>query len=291
VSTESTLTGGRLVVDVSATSASDVGAVRSINQDSFLTTPTVFLVADGMGGHTAGERASAAVKLTFETTFGAGEPPSAAAVLDAITAANLAVRSANTGTDDETSISGTTLAGVAVVESGSGLHWMAFNIGDSRVYQWNGRTLAQLSVDHSAVQEMIERGELTQIEASHHPERNVITRAIGATDIVDPDVWLMPVHGSQSFLICSDGLTKEIDDVAIAAILANHRADATASSLAQALVDAAVAAGGADNVTAVFVQSHVRSSTGTSDDFSDSTRERLRTDAAALEDTRPTVRH
>ena len=94
---------------------------------------------------------------------------------------------------------------------------MVFNIGDSRVYSWDGRTLEQLSVDHSAVQELVDAGLISAEDAERHPDRNVITRALGADEFVDPDVWLIPATGRQVFLICSDGLSKEVDDEQLAA--------------------------------------------------------------------------
>ena len=116
--------------------------------------------------------------------------------------------------EEGTAVAGTTLTGVALVDAGdgAGFHWMVFNIGDSRVYAWDGRTLEQLSVDHSAVQELVDAGLISAEDAERHPDRNVITRAIGADEVVDPDVWLIPATGRQVFLICSDGLSKEVDD-------------------------------------------------------------------------------
>ncbi len=115
---------------------------------------------------------------------------------------------------------------------------MVFNIGDSRVYSWDGRTLEQLSVDHSAVQELVDAGLISADDAERHPDRNVITRAIGADEVVDPDVWLIPATGRQVFLICSDGLSKEVDDAQLADILAGDTGHA--AGLAGELVDAAL---------------------------------------------------
>jgi serine/threonine protein phosphatase PrpC len=157
--------------------------------------------------------------------------------------------------DDDESVSGTTLAGLALVRSEASHHWMAFNVGDSRVYSWDGRLLEQVTVDHSAVQELLDLGQITALEASEHPHRNVVTRAIGVGDVVDPDVWLLPVSGKQLFLVCSDGLTKELDDDQIAVILADRFALPGDLSVAERLVEAALAAGGSDNVTVVVVES------------------------------------
>ena len=272
-----TLSAGPVTAELEAGAASDIGSVRQVNEDSFLITHSVFLVADGMGGHSAGDRASQAVRDGFERRIRNTDATTASDILGAISSANDVVRAlAHNGP-----ISGTTLAGVAVVESAGALQWMAFNIGDSRVYQFDGRSLAQVSVDHSAVQELLDAGSITATEAAGHPDRNVITRAIGATEVVDADVWLLPMVGTQTFLLCSDGLSKELDDVTIADILVRH----DPGSAAEALVAAAVAAGGADNVTAVVVQSRSVSTAASLE----LTGERFTATARELEDTRPRI--
>jgi len=122
-------------------------------------------------------------------------------------------------------IAGTTLAGVALVveHPGAAPHWMVFNLGDSRVYRWSGSgsgALERISVDHSVVQELLDAGLIDEDGARRHPERNVITRALGAADEVRAEAWLLPATEPQTFLICSDGLTKELDDARIAELLA-----------------------------------------------------------------------
>jgi len=226
-------------------SASDRGHVREINEDSFVAVPPVFLVADGMGGHAFGDRASQAIARTLEDRLVRDSLPSVDSVLAAVRDADGVVQQIG---DDE--MAGSTLAGVALIGDAGGPAWMAFNIGDSRVYRFDAE-LRQLSVDHSAVQELVDDGVITAREASTHPERNIVTRAIGVGDLVVPDVWLLPFGGDEYFLICSDGLTKEVDDASIAEILA--RPD-DASSPADRLVTSALAAGGIDNVTAVVVR-------------------------------------
>jgi serine/threonine protein phosphatase PrpC len=252
---------------------SDRGAVRRINEDSFVTSPPLFVVADGMGGHAFGDRASQAAIAAFGRGIAAGAPAAAQDVLDTIRAANEAVLALSAAHDG--AFSGTTLTGVAFVDVGStdNYHWMAFNIGDSRTYSWDGRMLEQLSVDHSAVQELVDSGALTKAEAETHPNRNVVTRALGAEPSADADIWLMPARARQTFLMCSDGLTKELDDEEIARIIVFHDAeslrnpDALPMSLAERLVNAAVAAGGSDNVTVVVVESEMVGETaGASDD-------------------------
>lgn len=253
---------------------SDVGSVRKVNEDSILVQAPVFLVADGMGGHARGDIASQTVARVFDEHIERDVPSTPERILDAIHSSNDAVRGLSAEGDYGTAVSGTTLAGVAFVDAGDnvGFHWMVFNVGDSRVYTWDGHTLAQLSVDHSAVQEMVDAGLISAREAEHHPERNVITRAIGADESVDTDVWLLPATGRHAFLICSDGLTKELDDGDIARIVTAHAAHAASGSLADALVDEALVQGGRDNVSVVFIEcefgasgAHARNTEGSAD--------------------------
>jgi serine/threonine protein phosphatase PrpC len=276
------LPSGEARLVVSAQTA--IGTVRSVNEDSYLAATPLFVVADGMGGHERGDRASQTVVAILQDQLPEGTLPTPAMVLTAITDANVAVR-ALTGDNGQRLISGTTLAGLALVESQEGsVHWMAFNVGDSRIYSWNGRVLEQLSVDHSAVQELVDAGQITELAARSHPERNVITRAVGAEDLVDADVWLLPIGGAQSFVLCSDGLTKELDDTAIARLLAEYGSDGAAhpATIADALVDAANRAGGKDNITVVVLDCSIEGAH--LDD--DNTNERSLL-AAHLEETRP----
>ena len=279
----STMVTPTAVVDLTVSAASDVGRVRKVNEDSFHAATPVYLVADGMGGHRAGDEASQTVAATFAARFSEQTVTTTERVLDAIQDSNSAVRQLSG--DAAASISGTTLVGLALVEAyeGASLHWMAFNIGDSRIYSWDGRFLGQLSVDHSAVQELVDSGLISPEQAAVHPERNIVTRAIGAFDTVDADIWLLPVGGNQSFLLCSDGLTKELTDVEIAAMLAEHDSERSSKTVADALVAAALAAGGRDNVTAVFIESLASNTILPDED----TIGRARRANAFLEDTMP----
>jgi PPM family protein phosphatase len=267
----------------------DRGAVRRINEDAFLMSAPLFVIADGMGGHAFGDRASQAAIATFADALMEGSPASAAAVLETIRRANESVLAISTGVD---ALSGTTLTGVAFVDldSAGNYHWMAFNVGDSRTYNWDGRTLSQLSVDHSAVQELIDSGTLSRADAERHPQRNVVTRALGADDTVDADIWLLPARAHQTFLLCSDGLSKELSDDEIARIIVFHDAeqlrdtDNLPISLAERLVKAAIAAGGSDNVTVVVVESEVVGAGAARSDGDTLDRGAL---LGQLEDTRP----
>jgi len=247
---------GDVVVRLRYEGTSDIGAVRAANEDSFLAAPPFWIVADGMGGHAHGDLASRSAVEVFDRLRAEG-PVGARAVLGAVKDANTAVVGLRTDT-----ISGTTLTGVAIVDvDGAGPHWMAFNVGDSRTYSWDGRLLVQQSIDHSAVQELVAAGVIAPEEAAGHPQRNVVTRALGAEAEVDPDIWLLPLRGRQMFLLCSDGLTKELSDEEIARIIVFHDQQASREpdgpTLAERLVGAAVAAGGRDNVTVVIVESTV----------------------------------
>ncbi|WP_243841886.1 protein phosphatase 2C domain-containing protein [Salinibacterium sp. ZJ77] len=256
-----------------------VGSVRSSNEDSFLAAAPFWVVADGMGGHADGDRASQAAIAAFAAARLVG-PAQPSDVLGAVRAASTAVQSLQRG-----AISGTTLTGVALVDlPGGGPHWMTFNVGDSRTYIWDGSTLTQQSVDHSAVQELLDAGVIDAAAAARHPQRNLVTRALGADPDVEADIWLLPLRGHQMFLVCSDGLTKELDDAEIARIIGFHEervADGDLSlTLPERLVGAAVAAGGRDNVTVVIVESELR------DDRLDP-EETLDRDPRLLEDTIP----
>lgn len=251
-------------IDLFVESRSDIGMVRKVNEDSLLALAPVFLVADGMGGHARGDAASQSAARVFSEHIVPAAPTTPEQVLDAIHSSNDAVRDLSNIGDSGTAVSGTTLTGVALVDAGdpesageSGLHWMIFNVGDSRVYRWDGRVLRQHSVDHSAVQEMVDAGVISAEDAEQHPERNVITRALGAEDTVDVDVWLLPASGIATFLICSDGLSKELDRSEISAIFARHEATGDFTGIADELVDAALEAGGRDNVSVVVVRSNL----------------------------------
>lgn len=245
-------------VTLTVNAVSDVGAKRAVNEDSYLARAPIFLVADGMGGHAYGDRASQAVVRTFSASIPADQVTTAAAVLAAITESNTAVRALTDGLAEDRQISGTTVSGIALIgsEGQSNLHWMVFNVGDSRVYSWDGR-LTQLTVDHSAVQELIDDGSISEAEASHHPERNVITRAVGIGDEVEADIWLLPAGGKQTFLICSDGLTKELTDDLISTMVSDAVASKTMAALAPRLVESAIREGGLDNITVIIIEASV----------------------------------
>lgn len=219
---------------------------RPYNEDSFLADAPVFIVADGMGGHVGGAAASRAVVEAFRPLAGAPQV-APADVVHAVHEARMGVAevSAQVGGD-----SGSTLTGAVVVHHHGEPWWMVINVGDSRVYAVEGGVAVQLTVDHSVVQELVAMGSITEEQARIHPDRNIITRAIG-DEIPGQDAWLVPMSPGRRLVVCSDGLTKELEDAQIAAL-------ATAGNTAQAasaLVDAALEGGAGDNVTVVVADS------------------------------------
>lgn len=242
--------------------ATDVGVVRAVNEDSVYAQPPVFLVADGMGGHAYGDRASQSLVEVFAEHFTENVPTHPVEVLKAIDEANTRVQHLITEEDGPGAVAGTTLSGLALVEvapnedAAVSPHWMIFNVGDSRVYGWNGRDVVQITVDHSAVQELVSLGVITAEEALVHPDRNVITRAVGSDIEIETDLWLMPVQGHQVFVVCSDGLTKELDDRLISDTIRSHMLEESPEySLSDTLVRLAVRRGGRDNVSVVTLES------------------------------------
>jgi serine/threonine protein phosphatase PrpC len=229
----------------------DTGLVREVNEDDLLTAPGLFVVADGMGGHAAGDVASSLAVEALRRLAEAGTltPDD---LLNALESANDAIVGRAAANAEQAGM-GTTVAGLGVVELAGGTHWIAFNIGDSRVYRLSGGGLEQLTVDHSEVQELVTAGAILPEEARVHPRRNVVTRCLGSSPAPIPDVWVFPAEAGERFLICSDGLTSELSDAAIFDVFS---ADDDPDIVARALIHEALAAGGRDNVT-VIVVNHV----------------------------------
>ncbi|WP_309066657.1 PP2C family protein-serine/threonine phosphatase [Microbacterium sp.] len=233
-------------VVVQCAGATHTGLRRSLNEDAHLAASPVFIVADGMGGHEAGERASAAVVGAFAPLVGRES-----LALDEVRRALADARSAvDSLISDGTSRAGTTLSGVVVASVDGIGYWLAVNIGDSRTYRFADGELEQISVDHSVIQELIEDGRISAEAAMTDPRRNIITRAIGAGSTADADYWLFPAELGDRMLVCSDGLTSEITEQRIADILAG---EADPQRAAELLTAEAVRAGGRDNVTVVVV--------------------------------------
>lgn len=228
---------------------SDVGRKRAVNEDSVLVGPPVFAVADGMGGHAAGDRASAAVverlaALRADADHGYLE------VAQLESALNAAADDIDTLAADIPVGAGTTVTGAILALVDGEPQFGVFNVGDSRVYLLADDEFARITRDHSVVQEMVDAGILDARDAEDHPESNVITRAIGFREAPRPDVWMLPIQPGMRLLLCSDGLTKEVDDRHIRQHL---ETGGTAAETADRLMDAALAAGGRDNVTVVVI--------------------------------------
>ena len=223
----------------------DIGHRRSANEDSVLVGLPVFAVADGMGGHAAGDRASAAVAERLSQESGPFAELSALeqAFIDAGTAIDALAEGIPIGV-------GTTITGAALVNDGPLPSFLVFNIGDSRVYRFERNDLSQVTIDHSVVQELVDAGVIAPEMADNHPESNVITRALGFHDEPLPDIWRIPARAGMRLLICSDGLTKEVGDDRLRLHMASGM---PAAETASALIDAALAAGGRDNVTLIVV--------------------------------------
>jgi len=239
------------VVRLSWSAATDVGRRRAANEDSYIARSPIFSVADGMGGHSAGDVASDAVvtqlgeHVTGDTTTGGFGTTSA--VDTALEAATADIDLASV--DSELGV-GTTATGAVLTLWDDSPFFAVFNIGDSRVYRFLDDTLEQVTVDHSVVQEMVDAGMITREQAERHPDSNIITRAVGFGAPPVADYWMLPLEAGTRLLICSDGLTKEVDDES----LRLHLADGlTPAETTAALVSAALEAGGRDNVTVIVI--------------------------------------
>ena len=224
-------------------SRTEIGNVREHNEDSLTVLPPLFAVADGMGGHEAGEVAS---EITINTVNDlAPQSADAEALARAVVAANLnVIKAPSQGVGREGM--GTTLT-AAILEKE---RLVIAQVGDSRAYLLHNGSLQQLTRDHSLMADMIEAGQLTEAEARVHPNRSVITRAIGSDPHMQPDLYELNVETGDRLLLCSDGICGMIEDHEIASIM---RQAPSAQSCADQLVEAALAAGGFDNATAVVV--------------------------------------
>jgi PPM family protein phosphatase len=222
----------------------DPGRKRRINEDSFVIAPPLFAVADGMGGAQAGEVASALAAGALEESGadGGGERR----VAELIQEANRRVHERAT-TDATTAGMGTTITAALVEPDGRVVFG---HVGDSRAYLLRDDKLEQLTNDHTLVAELVRRGELSPGEAQVHPQRSVITRALGTDPDVDVDTFAVDAQPGDVYLICSDGLSSMVGSRDIEEILRKYRSDLEAAS--KALIQAANRGGGEDNITAVL---------------------------------------
>ena len=237
---------------ITAAGRTDVGVIRSGNEDSYLMVPDrgIFLVADGMGGHAAGEVASEMavryVARELDSLRGLGDEQVAERMRVAIRTANGAIFQ-RTLTEHDKRGMGTTVTALTLFET----RFLIGQVGDSRAYLLRDNRLSQLTKDHSYVQEQVDAGYLTPEQARTHPYSNVITRCVGANSEVMPDIYVGTVKPRDVFLLASDGLTGMLEDYQLAELLSPDR-------MPQDEVDALIAEanrhGGLDNITAIIVR-------------------------------------
>ncbi len=228
---------------LSGASASHVGQVRDNNQDRALFTATLGAVADGMGGHVGGEKAAAMAIAEFNGVRGV---LSEQRLIDVVQAANRRIYEA--ALQPSLRGMGTTIV-VASFDPADDVVTLV-NVGDSRGYLLRDGEFRQVTIDHSLVEDLIREGQITEEEARVHPQRNIVTRALGIMPEVEVDAFAVRVQPGDRLLLASDGLSNEVDPSRIASILAEA---ATASEACNRLVDAALAGGGRDNVTVVVL--------------------------------------
>jgi len=227
--------------------STDVGMVRQQNEDSYLAEENLYVVADGMGGHNAGEVASALAVTTLKAGARSGID-SVERFRELVQQANTAIYTASL--DDSTqSGMGTTLTALSIV-AGEEPRVLVANVGDARTYLWRNGALTRLSVDHSYVQELVNEGIITPEEARVHPRRNIVTRALGIDRSVVVDVFSHVVRTGDRIVLCSDGLVDEVSDADIAIVLGQH---SDPQDTSEALVMVANTAGGRDNTTVIVI--------------------------------------
>ena len=233
------------MIKLHAATATDAGRVRTSNQDRALVAGDAIVVADGMGGHAGGEIAASTAVEAFARAF--HREQGVEGLRAAADAANREVFS-RAERDKALRGMGTTLTAAALVGNPEHPEVALVNIGDSRAYLFDNGHLEQLTEDHSLVEEMVRRGELTPEAASTHPHRHILTRALGIDPGVDIDSWLLAPSPGSRLLLCSDGLTNECTEAEIAEVLSSESDPAAA---ARVLVERALAHGGSDNITVI----------------------------------------
>ncbi len=189
-------------------SATDVGRVRVVNQDMPLVRPNLYAVADGMGGHAGGEVAARVAVEALEHAFDRARTVDG--LRDAFSQANAAIWQESQAKPDLRGM-GTTLTAIALVGGMDGHDVLALaNVGDSRAYVLSGDSLTQVTDDHSLAEERMRHGEMTEAEAAVHPQRHILTRALGVSAEVETDMWELHLRTGDRVLLCSDGLTNEV---------------------------------------------------------------------------------
>lgn len=235
-------------------SITDMGRVRSSNQDCVLceenaigSFPNLFIVADGMGGHRAGDTASRmCIEIVADSIRNTDKRTPVSAFEQAVYAANRAIYD-ESGRHFELSGMGTTMVAATVGQDTA----VIVNIGDSRLYHMRDN-LCQITVDHSLVEEMVKSGEIHKEEMRTHPNKNIITRALGTDTVVCPDYFEIEVRERDVLLLCSDGLSNMLEDDQIRKILKEHRGNMKEAG--QELVQRANEAGGKDNISVILIE-------------------------------------
>lgn len=235
-------------------SMTDAGKRRDLNEDYMFASetavgklPNLFIVADGMGGHKAGEYASKmAVETIVESIQNSDSGPIAAIMKKAIGEANQKVLKESI-IDLEKEGMGTTIVAAMIKDD----KLVAANVGDSRLYIVNGSTIKQITTDHSLVEEMIRSGRIARSEARNHPDKNKITRAVGVFPRIDIDFFEVTVMPGDTILMCTDGLTNMVEDDEIRRIILSQR---DMVEKAETLVEAANKNGGTDNITVLLIE-------------------------------------
>ena len=229
-------------------SATDVGRVRRVNQDLPLEAPNLFAVADGMGGHVGGEVAARVAVDALSQVF--SREPTKAGLEDAFSKANRAVWQESQDHSELRGM-GTTLTAMALVGDIDGRDTVALaNVGDSRAYLYSEGNLVQITADHSLAEERMRHGEMTEEEAAVHPQRHILTRALGISSEVETDMWELQLRPGDRVLLCSDGLSNELSNQQMADVLATVPDPGEA---ARRLVEVANEHGGSDNITVIVV--------------------------------------
>ena len=222
---------------------SNVGCVREHNEDSFIAHSPLFVVADGMGGHEAGEVASEIAVNAISKH--APKEPDANQLSFAVQEANLEILNASAKGIGKPGM-GTTVTAAVVFEQ----QLLIAQVGDSRAYLLHNGRLQRLTRDHSLVADLVAQGSITEEEARVHPQRSVITRALGSEPNVEPDIYILQLEKDDRILLCSDGLSSMIYDTKIEAILKDYK---DVNTCCDELINAALKAGGLDNITAIVI--------------------------------------
>lgn len=234
-------------MELDCASRTHVGLRRRLNEDAVLARPAqrLFAVADGMGGHDAGEVASRlVVEGLAALPEGRSVEASLAVATEALRAANRELRIMAGGGPEPRTI-GTTVVGLTVQEQRFGCFWS----GDSRAYRLRAGSLVRLTRDHSLVQELVDAGMLSERDAPHHPSANIVTRAVGADEALEVEAITGDVHPGDRFLLASDGLTRHVEDTELELALAGR----SASACADQLLELVLARGAYDNVSVIIV--------------------------------------